>query len=298
VVYVAAEGAGGMWKRMQAIKQAHGITTAPIFFVRAQLNLATSLEDRDAIVNEIMALNVNPALIILDTFARVTAGIDENSAQGVGAAISVQSSLMETGASVMIVHHQGKNSEAGQRGSSALLAACDFELKCEKTEERQGRVTVTKQKDGEMGMALGFKMSLESLSPIDPSLTSLAMHPCDESELTSQSTSRSKLGKDAFIALRALEEAIAEGGVIPPIGVERLPTKNTRGSTESLWRGYWRKITTKTDGAERTAWSRAKEQLFEAHKIDHWGEFYWIVKEEPEPLRAPALASYEDIPFE
>jgi hypothetical protein len=300
VVYVAAEGAGGMWKRMQAIKQAHGITTAPIFFVRAQLNLATSLEDRDALVNEIMALNVNPALIILDTFARVTAGIDENSAQGVGAAIAVQSSLMETGASVMIVHHQGKNSEAGQRGSSALLAACDFELKCEKTEEMQGKVTVTKQKDGEMGQVLGFKMSLESLSPIDPSLTSLAMHPCDESELTTRNTGKKKPKGHNEVALRALETAIAEAGANPPIGQDRAP-KGTKAVTESLWKEYWKQLIPDdlTANNQRTIWSRAHRELQEQGHIVFWKPYVWLVKEtEPEPLRAPALASYDDIPFE
>jgi hypothetical protein len=300
VVFVAAEGAGGLWKRMAAIKQAHGITAAPIYFVRAQLNLATSLEDRDALVNEIMALNVNPVLIILDTFARVTAGIDENSAQGVGAAIAVQSSLMETGASVMIVHHQGKNSEAGQRGSSALLAACDFELKCEKTEEMQGKVTVTKQKDGEMGQVLGFKMSLESLSPIDPSLTSLAMHPCDESELTTRNTGKKKPKGHNEVALRALETAIAEAGANPPIGQDRAP-KGTKAVTESLWKEYWKQLIPDdlTANNQRTIWSRAHRELQEQGHIVFWKPYVWLVKEtEPELLRAPALASYDDIPFE
>ena len=243
VIYVAAEGAGGMFKRMAAIKKAHGINDAPIYFVRAQLNLATSLEDRDELVKEIISLSVNPGLIILDTFARVTAGIDENSAQGVGAAIAVQSSLMETGAAVMIVHHQGKNSDAGQRGSSALLAACDFELKCEKTDELKGTVTVTKQKDGEMGQVLGFKMTVESLSDIDPSSTSLAMHPCDEIDVPARKPMQSRISKDAEAVLAALEMAIAEGGSVPPIG-DRAP-RGTKAVSNELWRGYWYKVTTK-----------------------------------------------------
>lgn len=299
VVFVAAEGAGGLWKRMAAIKQAHGITSAPIYFVRAQLNLATSLEDRDALVSEIMALNVNPALIILDTFARVTAGIDENSAQGVGAAIAVQSSLMETGATVMIVHHQGKNSEAGQRGSSALLAACDFELKCEKTEEMQGRVTVTKQKDGEMGQVLGFKMSLESLSVIDPSLTSLAMHPCDESELITRTSGKKKPKGHNEVALRALESAIAEAGAHPPIGHDRAP-KGTKAVTESLWKEYWKQLIPDdlTANNQRTIWSRAHRELQEQGHIVVWKPYVWLVKEtEPEPLRAPVSSYSDDIPF-
>jgi hypothetical protein len=278
---------------------------APVYFIRAQLNLATTLEDRDALLAEIRALNISPSLVIVDTFARATAGIEENSAKDVGAAIAIFSSIeQETGAAVLIVHHSGKASQDSMRGSSALLAAVDCELHCEKispegSTERVGKLTLTKSKDSEDGLEIPYKMETVALSEIDSSNSSLAVVPATPDELAGfMNPKRSKLSKDAATALVALEQAIAEGGVIPPIGAERLPSKNTRGSTEGLWRGYWRKITTKTDGAERTAWSRAKEQLFDARKIDHWGEFYWLVKEtEPEAFRPTAPVSYDDIPF-
>jgi hypothetical protein len=307
VIYIAGEGGAGLKRRRDALMRHYDLPAdAPVYFIRAQLNLATTLEDRDALLAEIRALNISPSLVIIDTFARATAGIEENSAKDVGAAIAIFGSIeQETGAAVLIVHHSGKNQDAGMRGSSALLAAVDCELHCEKispegSQERVGKLTLSKSKDSEDGLEIPYKMETVALSDVDPSNNSLAVVPATVEELAGfKKNGRLKLSKDAAIALSALEQAIAEGGVIPPIGAERLPSKNTRGSTESLWRGYWRKITTKTDGAERTAWSRAKEQLFDARKIDHWGEFYWLVKEtEPEPLRAPALASYDDIPFE
>jgi hypothetical protein len=220
-----------------------------------------------------------------------------------GAAIAICGELQaKTGAAVLIVHHSSKGSEQ-MRGSSAILAAVDAELYCEKlsesSENRLGRIKITKMKDGVDDVVIPFRAVSVPLSDIDPSQTSLALELAADGDLAGfNKGTRSKLSKDAATALAALEQAIAEGGVIPPIGAERLPSKNTRGSTESLWRGYWRKITTKTDGAERTAWSRAKEQLFETRKIDHWGEFYWLVKEtEPETVRHPAPISYDDIPF-
>jgi hypothetical protein len=307
VIYIAGEGGAGLKRRRDALMRHYDLPAdAPVYFIRAQLNLATTLEDRDALLAEIKALNISPSLVIIDTFARATAGIEENSAKDVGAAIAIFGSIeQETGAAVLIVHHSGKNQDSGMRGSSALLAAVDCELHCEKispegSQERVGKLTLSKSKDSEDGLEIPYKMETVALSDVDPSNNSLAVVPATVEELAGfKKNGRLKLSKDAATALAALEQAIAEGGVIPPVGAERLPSKNTRGSTESLWRGYWRKITTKTDGAERTAWSRAKEQLFDARKIDHWGEFYWLVKEtEPEPLRAPALASYDDIPFE
>ena len=304
VIYIAGEGQAGLNRRRLAIQKHYDLSgNIPVYFIKSALNLGTTLEDRDLLIAEIRALNITPSLIVIDTYARNAGGIEENSAKETMTAVAIMSSLeQETGAAVLLVAHSGKSQDAGLRGSSAMLAALDTELLCEKVSEgsdRMGRLTLSKSKDSEDGITVPFKCEVVTLSEIDHSNNSLVVVPCDESELPNQKSQRSKLSKDAFIALRALEQAISEGGIIPPIGAERLPSKNTRGSTESLWRGYWRKITTKTDGAERTAWSRAKEQLFEARKIDHWGEFYWLVKEtEPETVRHPAPGFYsDDIPF-
>jgi hypothetical protein len=303
VIYIAGEGQAGLNRRRLAIQKHYDLSgDIPVYFIKSALNLGTTLEDRDALIAEIRALNISPSLIVIDTYARNAGGIEENSAKETMTAVAIMSSLeQETGAAVLLVAHSGKSQDAGLRGSSAMLAALDTELLCEKVSEgneRMGRLTLSKSKDSEDGITVPFKCEVVTLSEIDPSNNSLVVVPCDESELPNQKSQRSKLSKDAAIALVALEQAIAQGGVIPPIGAERLPSKNTRGSTESLWRGYWRKITTKTDGAERTAWSRAKEQLFDARKIDHWGEFYWLVKEtEPEAFRPTAPISYDDIPF-
>jgi hypothetical protein len=304
VLYIAAEGSAGLRRRRDAIIRHHNLPAElPIWFVKAQLNLATTTEDLDLLLAEIDAIGEKFSLIVIDTWARVTNSAEENSASQMGAAIAICGELQaKTGAAVLIVHHSSKGSEQ-MRGSSAILAAVDAELYCEKLSEssdnRLGRIKITKMKDGLDDVVIPFRAVSVPLSDIDTSQTSLSLELAEDDDLAGiKKGSRAKIGKDAAIALSALEQAIAQGGIIPPIGAERLPSKNTKGSTESLWRGYWRKITTKTDGAERTAWSRAKEQLFDARKIDHWGEFYWLVKEiEPEAARHPTPISYDEIPF-
>jgi len=54
---------------------------------------------------------------------------------------------------VLIVHHSGKNQNAGARGSSALLGAIDTELQIS-----DNRVTASKQRDVEIGAPIGFKL--------------------------------------------------------------------------------------------------------------------------------------------
>jgi len=306
VIYIAGEGGAGLKRRRDAIMRQHGLPQdAPVYFIKAQLNLATTLEDRDALLAEIRAIGVKPALVVIDTFARMTAGIEENSAKDVGAAIAIMGSIeQETGAAVLIVHHSGKAQDAGMRGSSALLAAVDAELHCEKltpegSSDRMGRIKITKMKDGEDELQLGFRMHVVGLSDIDPSQTSLALEPVSEDEIAGlRAPSRVKLNADAVKMMEALKKAIAEEG--QPIPSDRAP-RGTKGVTENLWREYWKMMTNKKGGTERTAWSRAYEKLEEARMFGFWADYVWITKE-PETFTPPAqksqaLETYDDIPF-
>ena len=305
VVYIAGEGGAGLYRRRLALQKHYNVPVdAPVFFVKAALNLGTTLDDRDALIREIRALNINPALVIIDTYARMTAGIEENSAKDTSAAIAIMSSIEEeTGAAVLIVHHSGKAQEAGLRGSSALLAALDCELLCEKisaegSADRLGRLSLTKSKDSEDGIEIPYRATVVGLSDIDESLTSLVIEPCAPEEIAAmRKPPKERIGKDAMVALQALQQAIAEGGSVPPIG-DRAP-RGTKAVSKDLWRGYFTKLTTKEGGAMRTAWSRAPQQLVEARRVDHWGDWYWLTKEiEPAPVQARApLETYDDIPF-
>jgi hypothetical protein len=292
VVYIALEGGAGLKRRRDALKKSMGLPDdLPLYFIKTQLNLGSTLEDRDAVVAEIKRLDVKPSLVIIDTFARATPGLEENSAKDVGSAITIMSSMQDDlGCGVMIIHHSGKDQARGMRGSSALLGAVDLELECQKisaegSTDRIGKLTITKQKDGEDGIVLGYRMDVVALSQIDPEATSLALVPIDEAELQSASVPKSakaeKLRADAKVAMQALDQAISEHGEQPPIG-DRAP-RGTKAVREALWRDYWRKTTTKEGGSERTGWARAKENLVESCKAAHWGEYWWIIKEEEKP---------------
>jgi hypothetical protein len=310
VVYIALEGGAGLKRRRDALKQSMGLPDdLPLYFIKSQLNLGSTLEDRDALVAEIKRLGVKPSLVIIDTFARATPGLEENSAKDVGSAITIMSSIQDDlSCGVMIIHHSGKDQARGMRGSSALLGAVDLELECQKisqegSADRIGKLTVTKQKDGEDGIVLGYKMDVVNLSQIDPEATSLALVPIDDKELEGASKAKNakdqKINVDAKVAIQALEQAIQEGGEQPPIG-DRAP-KGTKAVRETLWREYWRKMTTKEGGAERTGWARAKGNLISTGKATHWGNWWWIIREQEKPANPfedeRVLDRSDDIPF-
>jgi hypothetical protein len=304
VIYIAGEGQAGLNRRRLAIQKHYDLSgNIPVYFIKSALNLGTTLEDRDLLIAEIRALNITPSLIVIDTYARNAGGIEENSAKETMTAVAIMSSLeQETGAAVLLVAHSGKSQDAGLRGSSAMLAALDTELLCEKVSEgneRMGRLTLSKSKDSEDGITVPFKCEVVTLSDIDASNNSLVVIPCEESDLPSRKPGkRAKISDDAKKMLRALEMGIAEAGAVAPLGLDRAP-KGTKAISVGLWREYFRTMTDKKGGTERAAWSRGYQQLEDAGLFGFWADYCWIVKEtESEAFRPPAPGFYsDDIPF-
>lgn len=287
-VYVAGEGGAGLKRRRDALLRQHDLPSdLPVHFVKAQLNLSTSLEDMEALFAAIRAASVAPNLIIFDTFARIFIG-DENSAKDVGACIAILGAIQaEFNCCVCIVHHSAKSNDQAMRGSSALLGAVDTELHCEKispegAKDRIGQLTITKQKDGADDVRLGYKMETIRLSDIDTDLTSLALVPVESRELAAtieRATKRPKVKGHAAEALEALKKAIDEcGQPLTPSG--NIPP-HTKGVALETWRNYWRNETTADGSAERNAWSRARQTLRDARIVGNWGEWVWLIETRP-----------------
>lgn len=287
VIYVAAEGGAGMKRRADALKQQHDLDDdIPVHFIKAQLNLSTSLDDMQALFDAIRAKDVKPAAIFLDTFARIFIG-DENSAKDVGACIAILGAIQaEFDCTVVIIHHSAKNSQnPTMRGSSALLGAVDTELHCErvsadKSADRVGSLTITKQKDGEDMVRFGFRLHLIQLNPLDPDATSLALEPIS-SETLGQAVAKSAVDQtpDGYQgqAFKALEKAIHDAGELPSVAGENIPT-GVKCVKESLWRQYWKNETTADAGTtERSAWRSARLGLKDKKLVGNWGEWCWLV---------------------
>ena len=286
VVYIAGEGGAGLKRRWDALRLHHEVEgETPVYFIKAQLNLRSTLEDAEAVIVAIRELAVVPSLIVVDTFARIFAGGEENSAKDVGEAVSVLGYLQEQmGCGVMIVHHAGKDESRGMRGSSALLGAVDLELECKKissdtSTERVGQLTITKQKDGEDGILLGYKMIVVPLSNIDPEATSLAVEPAESSDITKArgAGDRNKLNASETIALKSLVMAIAEAGEFPSVAGVHIPV-STKCVNVNVWKNYFEKASPALSGSSfRSAWSRAGKDLMAKNVAAKWGDWYWVI---------------------
>lgn len=148
VVYVAAEGGASIRRRVAAWMQEHDCAEIPAaFFLLESVNIRNQ-EDLELLISRIRNLSIEPVLIVVDTLARCFGGGDENTAQEMGEFIDGLERLKkETGATMLAVHHTGKESET-ERGSSALRAAADTMIYVRKTKTLIV-VKNNKQKDDE-----------------------------------------------------------------------------------------------------------------------------------------------------
>jgi len=143
-----------MARRAQAWCERHDLESTAITFVPRPVQVAGP--EWEAFKS--WCVREDFGLIIFDTQARSTVGVDENDATEMGEIVaSLDEIRMATGACAMLVHHRGLRGDQG-RGSSAIRGALDTELDV----SRQGTtVTVksTKQKDGADPEPLRFTMT-------------------------------------------------------------------------------------------------------------------------------------------
>lgn len=156
VVYVVAEGATGFLNRLKAFSKTHDANLPGVRIVAEAPNLLGE-HDYVSLAQEIETSGgADP--IVIDTLAACSPGADENAAKDMGRVIEHCKQLHNaTGATVLLVHHSGKDEAKGARGWSGLRAAADAEIEVSKNGDRRV-ATVTKMKDGEDGMKFAFKL--------------------------------------------------------------------------------------------------------------------------------------------
>lgn len=155
VIYIAGEGSMGVKRRVKAWEITHNkvvtdlcIVNAPVFpaspdYVEQVIRTAGLVKSRTG---------ENVRLIVIDTLARCFGGNDENDSRDMGAFIQGCDAIKQaTGATVLVVHHSGKDETKGARGSSAFRAALDAEYRIsrENSDVTALVAACTKMKDAE-----------------------------------------------------------------------------------------------------------------------------------------------------
>src|SRR6187549_387598 len=166
VVYMVAEGVRGWKRRMRAweVRYNDGKPLPDSAFLILPVPIQATGADWAPFRTALEALK--PALVILDTQARVTVGVDENDATQMGIFVArLEAIRRATGACVVAVHHLGHAGEHG-RGSTAVIGALGAEIRVKKTERGKLTVENEKQKDAEEFEPLKFLLDPEGESVV------------------------------------------------------------------------------------------------------------------------------------
>lgn len=153
VIYLVAEGAAGFKKRVRAWEQEHGGKMTGVHFLPRPIQVASI----EWLVLEEACKRLNPAMIIVDTQARATVGIEESSNERMSVIFSrIENLAKESNACVLLIHHTGHVGEHG-RGASNVLGAVQTELLVKKEGKGADRVIVIridKTKDDDDGQEI------------------------------------------------------------------------------------------------------------------------------------------------
>lgn len=291
VLYIAGEGFGGIGARIKALKTHYDTPKgAPIYVIRHQLNLRSSVEDFNALMLAIERLVMESGVqfkqIIIDTLARAFGGGDENSASDMMQFVVACGRIQEIvqGAGLLILHHSGKNQALGMRGSSALLGAVDSELELMRFEDSmKGIVRIAKQKDGEDGIRFGFEMVEIEISGsslgFDP-VVSLAVQASDEAanqaskKAAKGNAGNAGNGKNQRLEMLCLETVVKAKGIIKYIDGKQRMAVNLEEWRLELWSKMG--CSEKDRNKFNTAWYRAKTRLQEDGLVGIRNKLAWL----------------------
>lgn len=233
VVYIVAEGSGGFRNRIKAYAARHTIPDDSLGIIPAAPNFLEKKDVADVIAS-VKAFG-SCSIVVVDTWAQVTPGANENSGEDMGKALAHCRALSKaTGAMVVLVHHSGKDAAKGARGWSGLRAAADCELEVVRNDS--GRVaTITKLKDGDDSPAFGFKLVSVPIGVDEDGdeVTSCVVEEAEVSESTNREK-KQKMGDNERVLVDTLQDLFDRDNEWPTIdtlineAVERLPESATR----------------------------------------------------------------------
>jgi hypothetical protein len=161
-VYIAAEGAAGMHKRIAADKMRHTIPQGDFSLIEAAPSLGSADGDLPALIAAVETSGIKPALIVIDTTAKTIGAAEENGA-GMAAFVGNAGKLAQHfDCLVLGVHHVGHDEAAQKRprGWSGLGGALDVQILCERPgDEKRTTLTIQKLKDEEDGICFEARLS-------------------------------------------------------------------------------------------------------------------------------------------
>jgi hypothetical protein len=174
-VYVAAEGALGMRKRIAAYQARHPGDQSPFYLIEARPGLCMRPADKDELLAGIRATVGDGvemiSMVVLDTLARMVGSADENN-EGMRAFADNAEDISDAlECLVLAVHHENAAGDKRTRGGTSLPGAAVALWHARKTTDGNQRccmITVEDAKDSADGTALLARFDIHELGEPEP----------------------------------------------------------------------------------------------------------------------------------
>ena len=216
-----------------------------------------------------------PPVLIIDTWAMLTASMDENSGKDMSAAMAALRELQArvSNLTIIIIHHAGKDGSRGMRGHSSLLAAVDVAIEVDKSSKGLGRWTVRNARRNPTGATGQFRLKPVSLPAGALSVAGTQLKTCilEETDVVGEGITLSDKTVQALDRLKSLEGGNAGKpceGAPHGVAVKTAFFKDHLKATV---------FDQPSDDARRKAADRAVTQLIKAGKIGRLEDLVWTV---------------------
>ena len=287
VLYVAGEGVTGFRQRMTAWRLVNDVADVPFVMLPRSIDLysrETVAADlvRDAMGEVAERSGLPVRLIVLDTLSRMMhGGVDSDPKDMKIFLEHVEELRRLTGAHILIVHHTGKETERGMRGSSMLRDFADTVLEIKvpsKDEDAPHRIVVEKQKDGEEGRNYRARLSQSVIGTDEDGedITSCVVEHAGAIETTGPEKSQ-RLSNRQFSALKALTDVMVDQSEPSPGG--SFPASVPKVVKLDAWKDRCSSsfLSDLTLEARKKAFNRAKDDLVAMGKVGMWEGLAWPI---------------------
>ena len=287
VLYIAGEGATGFRQRMTAWRLANDSDDVPFVMLPRAVDLysrETSAVElvRDAMGEVAERAGIPVRLIVLDTLSRMMQGGVDSDPKDMKIFLEhVEELRRVTGTHILIVHHTGKETDRGMRGSSMLRDFADTVLEIKVPSKEEGgphRIVVEKQKDGEEGRNYRVRLSQSVIGTDEDGedITSCVVKHAGASETTGSEKSQ-RLSNRQFSALKSLTDVMVDQSEPAPGG--SFPASVARVVKLDAWKGRCGSsfLSDLTAEARKKAFNRAKDDLIAMGKVGVWEGLVWPI---------------------
>lgn len=245
VLYLAAEGGAGLWRRIDAWHRARHLRwqDAPMYVIPVPVDL---MRDAVLVTDAALSVGVTPSLAVIDTLSQTFSG-EENSANEVAAYLAEIGLMLRATwqAAIAVVHHSGHQSTERPRGSSALRGNVDWMFGVFRDDtEMLATLTCEKQKDAEPFADASFALTPLELGRDedgDPVTSLVARHLTSAEEVQKVMADEGKAGRAGKnqLLLRLLQSGIKESDLrhafYQDCGIENPDTRRQAYHRAKAW---------------------------------------------------------------